>query len=256
MAFASSDGLPMNDPGRTPLWKPPTIREIADLAGVGAATVDRVLNNRTGVREKTRRRVLGALDKLCRERNDDAAPLDIRLFCDSGETFNGAMAKAVGEVNRSTPGAVATGTYITTNLFDPELFSRRIEDDGSHADGVIVVGREHPGMNRAVRKLQVQGIPVVCLTTDLPSSRHGANVGNDRAIEDSGMAEKTIFVGHELTSHSRALVEAGTMDYVISHDFAAELEQAVCWIRENRNGVVADPEHSQILIHTRYHCGA
>ena len=35
-------------------WKGPTVREIAALAKVGPATVDRVLNNRSGVREKTR----------------------------------------------------------------------------------------------------------------------------------------------------------------------------------------------------------
>ncbi len=86
-------------------WKGPTVCEIAALANVGPATVDRVLNNRHGVREKTRQRVLGALDKLSQERSEIESPLSVRLFCESGETFNAAMAAAAAEVNRSVPGA-------------------------------------------------------------------------------------------------------------------------------------------------------
>lgn len=46
------------------LWKGPTVEQIAKVARVGVATVDRVLNNRNNVRENTRLKVLAALDKL------------------------------------------------------------------------------------------------------------------------------------------------------------------------------------------------
>jgi LacI family transcriptional regulator len=331
-------------------WKGPTVREIADLAKVGPATVDRVLNNRSGVHEKTRAKVLGALEKISHDRSDGEAPLRIALFCDSGETFNGAMAAAEQEVNRSMPGAVVRGTYVTTSLMDPVSFAKQVEQAGSEADGVVLVAREHPAINRAVRKLRGAGIPVVCLTTDLPSSRRSAYVGNDqysagsvagllignalprernsillvmsvpfrcqqeremgfrrvlrtdfphlkieervisddrpettceqlvkyfetsghpaaiynvaganrgvaRALELVARDADTVFVGHELTVHSRSLLESGVMDYVISHDFAGELAAAVRWIKENLDGVVSEPSHSQILIHTKYNCG-
>ena len=335
---------------RSSTWKGPTVREIAKLAKVGSATVDRVLNNRSGVREKTRAKVLGALEKITHERSDGEAPLRIRLFCDSGETFNTAMAIAEQEVNRSMPGAVVRGDYVTTSAMEPMAFARQMEMSASSADGVILVAREHPAINRAVRKLRTANIPVVCLTTDLPSSRRSAYVGNDqysagsvagllignalpkernsillvmsvpfrcqqeremgfrrvlrtdfphlkidervisddrpettadqlvryfeanghpaaiynvaganrgvaRALESVGRDAETVFVGHELTIHSRALLEAGIMDYVISHDFAAELGSAVRWIKENLDGVVNEPSHSQVLVHTRYNCG-
>jgi LacI family transcriptional regulator len=344
------EGMSVLDEANKPGWKGPTIRDIAAVAGVGPATVDRVLNNRPGVREKTRRRVQEALDKLSSEKSADGKPLDIRLFCDSGETFNAAMAAAERQVNRSTPGAVVHGAYVTTSRLEPMAFAQRIAEEGRTADGVVVVAREHPAFNRAIRKLVGDGVPVVCLTTDLPSSRRSAYVGNDQyaagsvagqligkalppargrillvmsvpfrcqqeremgfrrvlradfphlridervisddvpettyehimkyieahgapaavynvaganrgvamALERSGHAKDTIFVGHELTNRSRELLESGTMDYVISHDFAGELAAAVRWIRESRAGASAEPSPSPILIHTRYNCG-
>jgi len=331
-------------------WKGPSVHEIAKLAGVGSATVDRVLNNRSGVREKTRARVLGAFEKLRRDGADSEVSVQIRLFCDSGETFNAAMAAAESEVNRTVAGIDIQGTYVTTSDVEPLAFARRVEQEGSEADGVVVIAREHPAINRAIRRLCMIGRPVICLTTDLPSSRRNAYIGNDqyaagsvaallignalpkesnsilivmsvpfrcqqeremgfrrvlrsdfpylkieervisddrpestceqltryfevnghpaaiynvaganrgisKALEDAGKAHDTVFVGHELSNHSRSLLEAGTMDYVISHDFVAELATAARWIKDNLNGVTTEPAYSQILVHTRYNCG-
>ncbi|WP_244427716.1 substrate-binding domain-containing protein [Sinorhizobium fredii] len=83
----------------------------------------------------------------------------------------------------------------------------------------------------------------------------GANRGVAKALEDAGKARDTVFVGHELTNHSRNLLESGVMDYVISHDFSGELTAAAKWIRENVGGVTVEPSYSQILVHTRYNCG-
>ncbi len=332
-------------------WKQPTIREIAALAGVGPATVDRVLNNREGVRPKTRQRVLGALEKLRGEAGAAGAPMELRLFCDSGESFNAAMRAAVADANRRIPGVVLRDHYERTSCTDPMALAREITGDGLAAQGAIVIAREHPAINRAIRRLESAGIPVVCLTTDLPSSRRSAYVGNDqyaagsvagllignalgrregqsillvmsepfrcqqeremgfrrtlrndfpylrieervivdddpgnahaqfgqhieangppaaiynvaganrglaRALKDIGRAGETVFVGHELTPHSRLLLEERVMDYVISHDFAAEVAMAARWIRDRHQGLRPEPPHTPILVHTRYNCG-
>lgn len=163
----------MFDPTTKPTWKGPTIREIAETAGVGTATVDRVLNNRVQVRQKTRRRVIEAIDKLSHEQQVEK-PLDIRLFCESGQTFNGQMAAAEATANRVVPGALLRSSYVATDLAEPHVFARQIEEEGAVADGIILVAREHPAYNRAVRKLVSLDVPTVCLTTDLPSSRRSA----------------------------------------------------------------------------------
>ncbi|MEZ5535430.1 MAG: LacI family DNA-binding transcriptional regulator [Thiolinea sp.] len=333
------------------VWKGPTVQEIADMAGVGSATVDRVLNNRSGVREKTRERVMHALEVLSQNRPDADRPLSVRLFCNSGIAFLSAMSCAEAEVNQSFSGVRIRGHYVETHEMEPQSFSELIESEGGDADAVIMVAPEHTALNRAVRNLVDKGIPVVCLTTDLPGSNRSAYIGNDqhaagsvaahligkalppernrilmvmsvpfrcqqeremgfrsvlrtdfphlqieervvsddlhehtyelvsryieqhglpaaiynmaganrgvaRALQQTGEAHNTLFVGHELTAYSLELLENRQMDYVISHDFSAELKTAVEWIRQSlASGTQNIPPYTQILIHTRFNCG-
>ncbi|WP_420326617.1 substrate-binding domain-containing protein [Mameliella sp.] len=169
-------------------WKGPTVEETAKLAGVGTASVDRVLNNRPGVKEKTRTRVLAAFDKLKHEQGEAATSLRIRLLCDSGESSNAMVELAVDRVNRSVTGIEIDGHYDSTNEMDPLPFASNIED-AAEADGVIVIAREHPAINRTIRKLLGSGQPVVTLTTDLPSSRRSAYIGNDQYAAGSVAAQ-------------------------------------------------------------------
>ncbi|WP_371931838.1 substrate-binding domain-containing protein [Mameliella sp. MMSF_3510] len=53
----------------------------------------------------------------------------------------------------------------------------------------MVNAREHPAINRAIRKLVGSGQPVVTLTTDLPSSRRSAYIGNDQYAAGSVAAQ-------------------------------------------------------------------
>ena len=45
-------------------WKKVSIQKIAEIANVGTATVDRALNNRTGVKKSTKMKILNALHYL------------------------------------------------------------------------------------------------------------------------------------------------------------------------------------------------
>ena len=329
-------------------WKGPTIREIADLAGLSVATVDRVVNGRPGVSNKTRKRTNAALLKLRKSASVNEV-LRVALLCESGKTFNRAIDDAATLINRSVAGVSIFGSYSETTRSDPRTLAGKIEEAGETSDGLILIAREHPAINNAVRKMKRNSLPVVCLTTDLPSSRWniyiendqyaagcvaaqligqalprskqkilfvmsvpfrcqqeremgfrrvlrssfphlrieervisddvpettfeqlqiffetheppsavynvaGANRGVAQALEAADCTNTTKFVGHELTPISQLLLESGTMDYVISHDFRAEMQTAVRWIQSYHEGIETDPGPSQILVHTRYNC--
>lgn len=208
-------GAKMPEDPRKSAWKGPTVNQIAALAGVGPATVDRVLNNRPNVREKTRARVTAALEKLIQDRAGEDSPLEVSLFCESGETFNAAMAGAAVEVNCTVPGVRVAGHYVTTSNLDAVLFARQIEKTGLESDGVVVVAREHPAINRAVRRLRNAGLPVVCLTTDLPSSRRSVYIGNDQFSAGSVAG---LLIGQVLPAAPTSILIVMSVPYRCQHE--------------------------------------
>ena len=57
----------------------PRLKEISQKAGVSKATVDRVINNRSGVQEHTRRHVLSVAAELAGESPGHAAQAGRRI---------------------------------------------------------------------------------------------------------------------------------------------------------------------------------
>ena len=101
------------------------------------------------------------------------------------------------------------------------------------------------------------GGDALLLQTRLPGrllQRAGANRGVTQALSTITAERRPIFVGHELTAHTRAMLESGIMDYAISHDFVGEMTAAVRWIRGAVEGARTAPPITQILVHTRYNC--
>ncbi len=82
----------------------------------------------------------------------------------------------------------------------------------------------------------------------------GANLGIGRALEDEGLVDKTVFIGHELNANSRMLLEKGVMAMTIGHDFDKEIVMAVECVRMARNGIQPVSRITQSLIFTRYNC--
>ncbi|MBI4923321.1 MAG: substrate-binding domain-containing protein [Devosia nanyangense] len=281
---------------------------------------------------------------------DRSRPLRLQLFVDSGQSFNEAAQAAATRFCTQNP-AVKIATEVQVSYaVDPDDFARRIEAAGATSDGIILVAREHPAINDAVRAITASGVAVICLTTDLPSSgrtayvgsdqyasgatagwlcgrmlrteatgrvlfvysvpfrchqdreqgfRHvlrsefpalaidekvssnesvdviyeavrryiaksgppaaiynvsGANRGVGRALEDEGLSNSTVFVGHELNVYSRSLLERGIMDVAIGHDFEREIALAVDCIQLAREGVHPPNRITQSQVFTRYNC--
>jgi LacI family transcriptional regulator len=107
-------------------------------------------------------------------------PLRLNLFVDSGRSFNEAAEAAARLFCAQNPLVEITSELHVSYTVDPNDFAQRIEAAASASDGIILVAREHLAINDAVRDVTGSGIPVICLTTDLPSSGRTAYVGSDQ----------------------------------------------------------------------------
>ncbi len=279
-----------------------------------------------------------------------SSALRLHLLVESGRSFNEAAKDAAGNFCAANNQVSIRSEFLVPHTVDPQALAQQIEDSAKEAAGLILVAREHPAINAAVRSVVGRNIPVVCLTSDLPSSgrtayvgsdqfasgatagwycgrmsnrveqgrvlfvysvpfrcqldreqgfrqvlrcefshlaidervasnesvdiiyealrrdisKHGpptaiynvsgGNIGIGRALEDEGLAAKTIFVGHELNTNSRLLLERGVMDMAIGHDFDAEISMSVECIRVALAGQQPVNRLTQSQLFMRYNC--
>jgi LacI family transcriptional regulator len=163
-------------------WRGPTITEIARQSGVGTATVDRVLNGRDSVREVTRKKVLAALESLgsAAAERPEQRRRRIAFLSDSGASFNRTLENAVQDYCHTHAAADCSFSGVTTSKVDAVKFANLIERTAEESDGLVIVAREDLMINRAIRGVMARRVPVVCLTTDLPTSSRVAYIGTDQ----------------------------------------------------------------------------
>jgi LacI family transcriptional regulator len=186
-----TDSLPSRlDPVAGRSWRGPTIAEIAKESGLGTATVDRVLNGRHNVREATRAKVAAALAALGGARG--AAPQQerrtITFLSEAGASFNQTLEKNILDYCGANPGIACPFIGVTSGQLDPVKFANFIERAAAESDGLVVKAREDLTINRAIRNVIARGAPVVCMTTDLPTTGRAAYIGNDQTSAGSTAA--------------------------------------------------------------------
>ena len=165
----------------------PTIHDVARVAGVSLSTVDRVLNDRNGVRESTQARVAQAMLQLGYERNLAAANLSrrrlyrIRFILPAGS--NAFMRGLEARVRDRMATAAHESTVIevsTVPPFDAQALAAELRGlDAEEVDGVAVVATDATAVRIAVQDLRDRGIAVVTLVSDLPSSARQHFIGID-----------------------------------------------------------------------------
>jgi LacI family transcriptional regulator len=160
-----------------------TVADIAALAGVGTATVDRVLNNRPGVNPETVRRVLQVVAEV------GGPPPRGRPR--RGENFRfayvlpAAEVPFVGLVDRQI--ALAAGDFrhqhITeiTHRIDADDPARFAENLTQLADceGIALMAPDLPPVKLAINELVRSGIHVVTLFSDVAGSMRETHIGAD-----------------------------------------------------------------------------
>ena len=159
---------------------PYRIREIAAQAGLSAATVDRVLHERGGVRESTVREVRQAIADLDHQRSQvrlGGRTFMLDVVVQAPPRFSAAVKAALeAELPALRPAVVRSRFHLLdgANPGDVVAALERVARTRSH--GVILKAPDAPAIVAAVARL---GVPVVTLVTDLPGSRRVAYVGID-----------------------------------------------------------------------------
>jgi LacI family transcriptional regulator len=160
-----------------------TVADIAARAGVGTATVDRVLNNRPGVNPETVRRVLQVVAEV------GGPPQRGRPR--QGEIFRFAYVLPAADlpffdlVDRQI--ALAAGDFrhqhITevTHRFDTEDATRLAESLSQLADfeGIALMVPDLPPVKLAINELVRGGVHVVTLFSDVAGSMRETHIGAD-----------------------------------------------------------------------------
>ncbi|MFT4089595.1 MAG: LacI family DNA-binding transcriptional regulator [Asticcacaulis sp.] len=172
----------MNAPHEIPPQRA-TLADIARQAGVSTATVDRVLNDRAGVRNRTRELVLETAQRLgylepVSDTHDyrPARTLDFVLPA-GNNTFIRHFAAHLQHISANRP-----GTYVRLHHiegFDPEALSRALNRLEGHSAAVGVVALDHPLVREALRSLIASGTRVVTLMSDISNVAHEGYIGVD-----------------------------------------------------------------------------
>ncbi|AUH33038.1 LacI family DNA-binding transcriptional regulator [Paracoccus tegillarcae] len=153
----------------------PTIADLANAAGVGTATVDRVLNGRQNVREETVRRVHEAAEKIGYH---GANIIRHRMLADKEEFRLGLILQkprhffyqeVLGIFEAQARACTLRRVHLVPQFAEtsqPEELARLLASMKGRVDAVAATGLDHPLVTQAVLDLRAAGVPVYSLLSD------------------------------------------------------------------------------------------
>ena len=146
-----------------------TTKDLAVAAGVSLATVDRVLNGRSGVRQDTVDRVNKAIERLGFTRNLVAANLArgqsyhfMFLLPQNGDQFLDGLISRIAECNLAFAGEMVKADVLRIQESNPHQIANLLGGiDDKQVDGVAIMAPESPQVRDAKARLVERGIHTV-----------------------------------------------------------------------------------------------
>lgn len=199
-----------------------TIHDVVAEANVSLATVDRVINNRLGVREKTIDRVNQAIKKLGYTRDLSAANLAkrreyrIRFILPEGDnSFMFQIKQEIGHLMHVKDNNRTFIDVLEVPAFDAGALTDALDNvpEDSYT-GVVFVAVDSAVVRDAVARLKDRGLIPVTLVSDIPSAPRAHFVGINNIAAGRTAAS---LMGRFLTSASthnvngKIVIVAGSM---------------------------------------------
>lgn len=166
----------------------PTIAEIARQAGVGTATVDRVINGRAGVNADTALKVMniiqasGGNKAIARgrpRRSGKAENLRFAFVLPTGQApFLALMERQIAQSASEFRHQQITEVTHCLDPADPAEFAANLALLHGY-DGIALLGPDLPPLKQAINALVRSGVQVVTLFSDIAGSKRAVYVGCD-----------------------------------------------------------------------------
>lgn len=175
-----------------------TLTDIAAKAKVSKTTVDRVLNGRDGVKERTRNQVLSAAISLGYLSQveagvpkvidveelparapivEPASPLVLDFVLPGGANMFITMLAA--GLTRAAHKEGVEARVRSIKGFDPEALAEVLSGLAGQSQGIGVIGVDHPAVREAIRNVARSGVPVLTLVSDISNVATAGYVGID-----------------------------------------------------------------------------
>jgi LacI family transcriptional regulator len=195
----------------------PTVHDIATHAGVSLATVDRVLNRRPGVSQRTREKVDGAVQALGFVRDVAAAnlakgrvyPLTF-VIPSNDNSFMRGLRLSLGEATERAAVERIAIRLVDVPAFDATALAQALDAAAAEAPaGIAFVAVDAPEVAAAAERIIAAGIPLVTLVSDLSGVAHDHYAGIDNAA--AGRTAASLLGRFAGVNRGKVAVLAGSM---------------------------------------------
>lgn len=201
----------------------PTMKDVAQLVGVSVQTVSAVVNNKPGITEETRNRVLDAVKQL------DYRPYSVARSLRTGQTCT--LALIVADLSNPSFGTMASAAEEYASRYGYSLTVHNTHGDVEREanyieavaqrwiDGVLYVSAEDKLSSTIA--LEKANIPAVAIDR-IPKNYDGASVTLDNIKAGTIAAQHLIDLGHTAIAHI-----SGPMFLRVARERLAGFEQAL-----------------------------
>lgn len=162
--------------------------DVAREAGVGVATVDRVINKRASVSQEMAERVLAAAEKLgfrrtglIRDRIDErTAGYRLGFILQKSSThFYSELGSVLEAATRTQMQPAGKALVAFLDELTPEHVVAKLYELSRKVDAIALVAADHPLVSQAIDDITARGIPVFALISDLTADSCSGYVGID-----------------------------------------------------------------------------